>query len=87
MFTTNQYRAKSAGYDKLSKGSTDPGQQIRKNEDLSDSSKSLADNEEWLAANFDKTLRASTEKHSSYVGLAAKAEHAQYLRPRGKSRT
>lgn len=87
MFTTNQYRAKSAGYDKLSKGSTDPGQQIRKNEDLSDSSKSLADNEEWLAANFDKTLRASTEKHSSYVGLAAKEEHAHVPKATPKART
>jgi hypothetical protein len=60
MFTTKQYRTKSTEYGELSKGSTDPGQ-IRKYQDSSDSFGSLADNEEWLANNFDKMLQAPDE--------------------------
>ncbi len=56
------------------KGSADPNQ-IRKYQDLSDSFSRLADNEEWLANNFDKTLQGSDEKQSSQVTLAAEEEH------------
>ena len=75
MFTAKQYRAKSNSYGELSKEAVDPGQ-IRKYQDLSDSFSSLADNEDWLAGNFDKTLQASDEKQSSYVSLAPEEEHS-----------
>ncbi|HXQ84451.1 MAG TPA: hypothetical protein VN769_10335 [Xanthobacteraceae bacterium] len=74
MFTTQQYRAKAAEYGVLSKGSDDPSQ-IRKYQDSSDSFSSLADNEEWLADNFDKTLQVSDEKQPGHVTLAAEEEH------------
>jgi hypothetical protein len=74
MFKTKQYRAKSDAYADLSKGTDDPGQ-IRKFQDSSDSFGSLADNEKWLADNFDKTLEAPDEKQSSRVTLAAEEEH------------
>jgi hypothetical protein len=73
MFTAKQYRAKSNAYGELSKEAVDPGQ-IRKYQDSSDSFSSLADNEDWLAVNFDKTLQATDEKRSSYVGLAAEQD-------------
>ena len=55
MFTAKQYRAKSNAYGELSKAAVDPGQ-IRKYQASSDSFSSLADNEDWLASNIDKTL-------------------------------
>src|ERR1700691_2131084 len=85
MFTTKQYRTKSTEYGELSKGSTDPSQ-IRKYQDSSDSFSSLADNEEWLANNFDKMLqepdegsdqgpnKVSDEKPSDDTTLAAEEE-------------
>jgi hypothetical protein len=73
MFTTKEYRAKSDKYGVLREGSVDPSQ-IRKYRDLSDRFGSLADNEEWLAGNFDKTLRTSDEKQFSDVTLAAEEE-------------
>jgi hypothetical protein len=81
MFTTEQYRTKSSELDKLSKGSTDPSQ-IRKFQDSSDSFSSLADNEEWLADNFDKTLQVSGEEQSSHATLA---EEEHILRCLGAS--
>ena len=56
MITTKKYRAKSDEYGDLIKGSTDPGQ-IRKYQNSQDSFSSLADNEEWLADNFDKMIQ------------------------------
>ena len=75
MFTTKQYRAKSNAYGELSKGSTDPGQ-IRKYQDSSDSFNSLADNEDWLAGNVDKTLQASDDKQSSNGSFADGEDYA-----------
>jgi hypothetical protein len=74
MFNMKQYRAKSAEFGVLSKGSTDPSQ-IHKYQDSSDSFGSLAENEEWLADNFDKTLQPSDEKQSVHATLAAEEEH------------
>jgi hypothetical protein len=74
MFTSKQYRAKSSELGELSKESTDPGQ-IRKYQDSRDSFSSLADNEAWLADNFDKTLQRSGEKLSNHIALAAEEEH------------
>jgi hypothetical protein len=66
MFTAKQYRAKSTAYGELSKEAVEPAQS-RKYQDSSDSFSSLADNEEWLAGNVDKTLQASDEKQSGSV--------------------
>ena len=74
MFNMKQYRAQAAEYGVLSKDPTDPSQ-IRKYQDSSDSIGSLAENEEWLADNSDKTLRPSDEKPSIHATLAAEEEH------------
>jgi hypothetical protein len=78
MFTTEQYRAKSNEHGELSKESSDPTQ-IRKHQDSSDSFSSLADNEKWLADNFNKMLQppdeGSDQKPSNPITLAAEEEH------------
>jgi hypothetical protein len=78
MFTTKQYRAKSTEYGELIKGSDDPSQ-IRKYQDSRDSFSSLADNEAWLANNFDKMVHVSGqvpgEEQPSDTTLAAEEEH------------
>jgi hypothetical protein len=74
MFNIKQYRAKSAEYGGLSEGATDP-RQIREYKTSSDSFGSLAENEEWLADNFNKTLHPSDGKQSTHATLAAEEEH------------
>jgi hypothetical protein len=74
MFNTKQYRAKAAEYGTRSKEATDPIQ-IREYKESSDSFGSLAENEEWLADNFNKTLQPSDEKRSVHAALAAEEEH------------
>lgn len=81
MSSAKQFRAKSNEHGQLSKGSSDPSQ-IRKHQDSSDSFSSLADNEEWLTKNPNKTFQPSDqvsadldEKQSSPVALAAEEEH------------
>jgi hypothetical protein len=61
MVTAKQYRVKANVCGELSSEAVEPGQ-IRKYQDSSDSFNSLADNEEWLARNADKTLQASDKK-------------------------
>ena len=73
MFTTKKYRAKSKEYGELIKGSSDPSQ-IRKLQDSKDSFSSLADNEEWLADNFDKMVQVPAEGHPSHTVLAVEEE-------------
>jgi hypothetical protein len=73
MFTTKQYRAKSKEYGDLIKESDDPSQ-IRKFQDSKASFASLADNEEWLANNFDKMVQAPGEEQPSRTTLAAEEE-------------
>jgi hypothetical protein len=70
MFTAKQYRAKSTACSEFSKETLDPDQ-IRKYRDSSDSFSSLADNEDWLAGNLDKTLQASEDKQPGHESLAA----------------
>jgi len=82
MFTAKQYRAKSNAYSEFSKQAVEPGQ-IRKYQDSSDSFGSLADNEDWLAGNTDKTLQASDKKQFSYGSFGAGEECA----PAAKTRT
>ncbi len=74
MFNIKQYRAKAAEYGALSKGATDPGQ-IREYKESSDSFGSLAENEEWLADNFNKTLQPLDERRSIHATLAVEEEH------------
>jgi hypothetical protein len=74
MFNTKQYRAKAVEYGTRSKEATDPSQ-IREYKESSDSFGSLAENEEWLADNFNKTLQPSDEKRSVHAVLAAEEEH------------
>ncbi len=81
MFTSKQYRAKSSEYGELIEASADPSQ-IRKYQNSKDSFNSLADNEEWLANNFDKMLQVSDEvaddvadeKPASRASFAAEEE-------------
>jgi hypothetical protein len=74
MFTTKQYRAKSSEYGELIKASDDPSQ-IRDYQNSKESFSSLADNEEWLADNFDKMVRAPDEAPIGRTTLAAEEEH------------
>jgi hypothetical protein len=74
MFNTKQYRAKAAEYGTLSKEATDPSQ-VREYKESSDSFGSLAENEEWLADNFNKTLQPLDQKRSIHTALAAEEEH------------
>lgn len=74
MFNIKQYRARAAEYGDLSKGATDPSQ-IREYKKSSDSFGSLAENEEWLADNFDKTLQSSDGKQPTPAALAVEEEH------------
>ena len=74
MFTTNQYRAKSTAYDALIKGADDPDQ-IRKYQSSKDSFNLLADNEQWLADNFDKMVHhVSGGEQASHSALATEEE-------------
>jgi hypothetical protein len=73
MSNSEHYRAKSTEFGELIKGSDDPSQ-IRKLQDSKDSFSALADNEEWVADNFDKTVH---EKQSDGTTLAAKEEYVR----------
>jgi hypothetical protein len=56
MFIPTQYRAKATEYGELVK-TTDLPHEIREFRELERSFTELANNEEWLADNFDKALR------------------------------
>ena len=73
MFTPKYYRTKAAEFGELADTSP-PGEssEFRRRER---SFTSLADNEEWLAQNFDKTLHASERDGEEAAGLAATEEH------------
>jgi hypothetical protein len=71
MFTAEQYRGKAAEYAGLMK-QTDVPREVREFHDLERSFSVLADNEEWLADNYEKTIHALGERGSA---LAEKEEH------------
>ena len=73
MFTSKYYRTKAAEFGELAKTS-DPeeSREFRKREH---SFTSLANNEEWLADNFEKTLHGSHEDREGHATLAATEEH------------
>jgi hypothetical protein len=84
MSTAKQYRAKSNAQGELSKEAVEPDQ-IRKYQDSSSSFNSLADNEDWLAGNVDKTLQASDEKQSSHGSFVAGEAYAPVPKAGGSS--
>jgi hypothetical protein len=55
MFTSRRFREKAAEYEQLAKGTADPGT-VREFQRLERSYTDLANNDEWLASNFDKTI-------------------------------
>src|SRR5947207_8987360 len=73
MFTTKQYRAKAVEYGELVKTSIDPNQR-RDFQKIEQSFTVLADNEQWLANNYQNSLRAS-EQDPNGATLAEGEEH------------
>jgi len=72
MFTSKHYRAKAAEFGELAKtGDLEKSAEFRKRER---SFTSLADNEEWLAHNFEKTLHRP-QQDGKADALAATEEH------------
>jgi hypothetical protein len=73
MFTPKYYRTKAAEFGELAKTSApEQSTELRKRER---SFASLADNEEWLADNFEKTLHAAHQDGDVGSTLAAAEEH------------
>lgn len=56
MFTSEQFRMKAAEYSRLVKTASTPNE-VREYQTLERSFSVLADNEEWLMDNQDKTVR------------------------------
>jgi len=56
MFTSGQYREKAVEYGKLVKTASGPNER-REFQDLEQRFVRLAENEQWLTDNYDKTLR------------------------------
>lgn len=73
MFTPGQYREKAVGYGKLVKTASSPNERLEFRE-LEQSFTVLADNEQWLADNHDKTVRAVMPDIDGVV-LAQEEEH------------
>lgn len=73
MFTSKQYRAKEAEYRKLGANTQVQGE-IREFKALERTFAELADNEEWLAKNFDKMVRAP-QGGAEEPGIADGEEH------------
>jgi hypothetical protein len=74
MFSSEQYRAKAAEYLGLALKTHSP-EEIRQFRDLQRRYTVLADNEEWLEHNFDKTVNASDKDRLEGDALAAEEEH------------
>jgi hypothetical protein len=58
MFTPKQYRAKAAEYAELAKTASRPNE-LREYQDLERTFAVLAENEQWMRDNYDKTLHAT----------------------------
>jgi hypothetical protein len=73
MFTSKFYRAKAAEFGALARtGDPEKSGEFRKRQR---SFTSLADNEEWLAHNFEKTLHGPHREGEGSSALAATEEH------------
>jgi hypothetical protein len=64
MFTPKQYRSKAAQYTDLAKTARNPAE-VLEFQALERSFTVLADNEQWLADNHDKTIHSSSENGSA----------------------
>jgi hypothetical protein len=64
MFTADQFRAKAAEYAELLKNSTNPSEinELRRSKQ---SFSDLAQNEDWLAANFDKIIQSQNSENAA----------------------
>lgn len=74
MFTPVQYRAKAAEYGELRKKTTNPDE-LREFQKLEQSYTLLADNEQWLANNHQKTIAAPARDRSEGAALAREEEY------------
>jgi hypothetical protein len=77
MFTPGQYRKKAAGYRELVRTASGPNER-REFQALEQSFTTLADNEQWLADNHDKTVRSTEFEQMN--GAAIAQEEDQILR-------
>jgi hypothetical protein len=77
MFTPGQYRDKAVGYGELVKTANSPDER-REFQALEQSFTVLADNEQWVADNQDKTVRRT--KFEQMDGAALAQEEEQILR-------
>jgi hypothetical protein len=75
MFTPEQYRAKAKEYAEWAKATISP-KEAHEFRMLEQTFTTLADNEQWLADNHDKTVHADTgELAACALDLAAQEEH------------
>lgn len=74
MFTSKQYRVKAAEYAELANTANSPNE-LREYQKLGRSFNVLADNEQWLADNHDKTVHATVHAGADSLTLAAEEEH------------
>ena len=74
MFSSKQYRAKAAEYVALGNNADSPNE-VREFKDLERSFTALADNEEWLSHNIEKTIQAPDRERSEGDSIAAEEEH------------
>lgn len=75
MFTPEQYRAKAREYAEWAKATINP-KEAHELKMLEQTFTTLADNEQWLADNHDKTVHADTDKLAACaLELAAQEEH------------
>jgi hypothetical protein len=73
MFTPGQYRDKAVGYGELVKTANGPDER-REFQALEQSFTVLADNEQWLADNHDKTVRSTRFEQTDGAALAQEEE-------------
>ena len=78
MFTPKHYRSKAAEYTDLAKAASNPSE-VREFQALERSFNVLADNEQWLADNHDKTVQTRTEGGAVGEAILA-AEEEKVLR-------
>jgi hypothetical protein len=73
MFTPGQYRDKAVGYGELVKTANGPDER-REFQTLEQSFTVLADNEQWLADNHDKTVQSTGFEQTNGAALAQDEE-------------
>ena len=74
MFKPTQFRAKATEYSKLAETSTDPNQR-RDFQRLERRFAVLADNEQWLADNYQDSVSSAKQDRSNGITLADEEEH------------